>query len=98
MQSDLLQIKGEYYIQRGQVQNLAEISIEDNGSGIASVDLPHIFEKFYRIKINPSVGQSSGSGTSLSLVKSIIEKHGGEVGAVSELGKGSTFFIRIPIE
>jgi signal transduction histidine kinase len=88
--------QGSVKIRTGQVQKMMEIAIEDNGSGIAAVDIPHIFEKFYRVKINSNTRQT-GSGFSLALVKSIVEKHGGEVGAVSNLGKGTTFFIRLPI-
>ena len=75
--------------------NMVEINIEDNGGGIAAVDIPHIFEKFYRVKISPVYNQA-GSGIGLALVKSIAEKHYGEVGAISNLGKGSTFYLRIP--
>lgn len=89
--------EGKISIRTGLVQNMSEIAIEDNGCGISAVDLPHIFEKSYRMKINTTF-ETSEKGQSLSLVKSIIEKHGGEIGAVSELGKGSTFFIRLPLK
>lgn len=89
--------EGKISIRTGLVQNMGEIAIEDNGCGISAVDLPHIFEKSYRMKINTTV-ETTEKGQSLSLVKSIIEKHGGEIGAVSELGKGSTFFVRLPLK
>lgn len=88
--------QGKIIVRKNKVQDLTEISIEDSGVGIAAVDLPHIFEKSYRMKIK-SDSNTSENGQSLALVKSIIEKLGGEIGAVSELGKGSTFFIRLPI-
>lgn len=89
--------QGKISIRTGIVQNLAEIAIEDNGCGISAVDLPHIFEKSYKMKINTNI-ETAEKGQSLSLVKSIVEKHGGEIGAVSELGRGSTFFVRFPIK
>jgi signal transduction histidine kinase len=88
-------IQGMVTIGMGHVDNMVEISIEDTGVGIAEVDIPHIFDKFYRVKISPIFNQT-GSGIGLALVKSIAEKHNGEVGAISNLGKGSTFYLRIP--
>lgn len=88
--------KGKVIIRKEKVQDNVEISIEDTGIGIAAVDLPHIFEKSYQLKIKSDLGESR-SGQSLAIVKSIIEKQDGEIGVVSELGKGSTFFISLPI-
>ncbi len=88
-------IQGKVTIGLGHVDNMVEINVEDTGCGIAAVDIPHIFEKFYRVKIS-SVYNQAGSGIGLALVKSIVEKHNGDVGAISNLGKGSTFYIRIP--
>jgi signal transduction histidine kinase len=88
-------IQGKVSIGLGYVDNMVEIHIEDTGCGIAAVDIPHIFEKYYRVKISP-LNNQSGSGIGLALVKTIAEKHKGEVGAISNLGKGSTFYLRIP--
>lgn len=88
--------QGKISIRTGIVQNMAEIAIEDNGCGISAVDIQNIFEKSYRMKINAS-NETDAKGQSLALVKSIIKKHGGEIGVISELGKGSTFFIRLLI-
>lgn len=70
--------------------------IQDHGPGIAPLDIDKIFDKFSR---NSSKDNSSlkGSGLGLSIVKSIAERHQGKVWAVSTLGKGSTFFLQIPI-
>jgi PAS domain S-box-containing protein len=71
---------------------LIDISIKDNGIGIKNEDLERIFEQY--VKIDP---QSSGSGLGLSVAKSIIEAHGGEIYAESSgLGKGSTFHVLLP--
>jgi len=72
-----------------------ELQICDNGIGIAEVDLPHIFEKFYRIKINQPEKRSE-SGIGLALAKLIIEKHAGKIGVKSTIGQGSIFIIELP--
>ena len=69
-----------------------EISIEDYGKGIAKEDLPKIFDKFYKGK--NSSGNSFGIG--LSLAKSIIERHNGEIAVKSEEKKGTQFIIKFP--
>jgi len=72
--------------QEGQVL----VTIEDNGIGIPADDLPHIFDKFYRVK-SPETDDIVGSGLGLSLVKSIIDKHQGRIWVRSQPGKGSAF-------
>jgi two-component system phosphate regulon sensor histidine kinase PhoR len=70
-------------------------SIEDSGRGIPGEDLPRIFERFYKSR-RPK--QGSGTGLGLSIAKHLVEAHGGQIWAESQLGKGSTFFIRFPRE
>ncbi len=72
-------------------------SVTDQGIGISPEDLPHIFERFYRTD-KARHTQSSGTGLGLAIVKEIVERHGGNVSATSELGKGSTFTVRLPTE
>ncbi len=71
------------------------VKIEDNGMGIAQEDLPHIFEKFYRVD-RPETEGIIGSGLGLSIVKTIIEKHGGRIWVESKLGVGTAFTIVLP--
>lgn len=74
----------------------AEIFIKDNGIGIARGDLKRIFKRFYRVP-NLSASAAKGTGLGLAIVRSIVEKHGGRVGAESKgEGKGSTFYVQIP--
>jgi PAS domain S-box-containing protein len=73
------------------------ISVRDRGPGIADEDQLRLFEKFYRIKRHGS-GGVKGSGLGLAMVKGIAEKHGGRAWCKSAEGKGSTFFLAIPIE
>ena len=71
----------------------AILSVADQGRGIAEEDLPHIFRKFYRVlHQEPAV---EGLGLGLSLVKSIVESHGGTVTVSSRLGGGSTFEVHL---
>jgi two-component system sensor histidine kinase BaeS len=72
------------------------IKVRDTGSGIAPEHLPYVFDRFY--KADPSrAGDKPGSGLGLSIVKAIIERHGGTVSAASQPGKGTEFTVRLPL-
>jgi len=70
--------------------------VHDTGMGIAPADQQRLFEKFYRATPRGSRGER-GSGLGLAIVKSIAERHGGRVWLESQLGKGSIFFLALPI-
>lgn len=74
----------------------ALISVTDHGIGIPKKELRKIFEKFYRVTTAKS-RQTGGSGLGLTLVKNIVEAHGGSVEVESEIGKGSTFTVSLPL-
>jgi PAS domain S-box-containing protein len=74
----------------------AVIRITDTGIGIAPEDQMRLFEKFYRIKQRDAT-EIAGTGLGLSLVKSIVERHGGKVWVDSELNEGSTFYVSLPL-
>jgi two-component system, OmpR family, phosphate regulon sensor histidine kinase PhoR len=77
------------------------VVVEDNGSGIAHKDLPHIFERFYRADKSRGAagmrGMGRSTGLGLSIVKHIIAAHGGEVGAESPHGSGARVWFRLPV-
>ncbi len=72
------------------------IHVRDTGIGIAPENQLRLFEKFYRIR-RREAGNIPGTGLGLALVRSIIERHGGRVWVESELNKGSTFYIALPL-
>lgn len=76
-------------------RNWVVLAVEDNGSGIAEQDLPHIFNHFYRAD-KSRTRASGGSGIGLAIVKQLIDIHDGRVLVSSELGKGTTFKIYLP--
>ncbi|PKM66053.1 MAG: two-component sensor histidine kinase [Firmicutes bacterium HGW-Firmicutes-19] len=72
------------------------IRITDTGAGISEVDLPFVFERFYRSSSDRS-RDSGGSGLGLAIVKSIVSAHGGLINVESQLDQGTTFTIEMPI-
>ena len=72
------------------------VSVEDDGPGIPPEERGRIFQKFYQIE-DSFTGQVEGAGLGLALVRRIVEAHGGSAGVESELGKGSVFFITLPL-
>mgnify|MGYP001032880901 CR=1 FL=1 len=76
----------------------AFIKIEDTGVGISKQDVPHIFDRFYRVDQSRSKNNVSGFGLGLSLAKRIIEIHKGTITVNSTLGEGTTFSIKLPLK
>jgi two-component system OmpR family sensor kinase len=71
------------------------VDVIDDGAGIPAEDVPHLFERFYRADVSRSRA-SGGSGLGLSIVKSLVEAHGGTINVESELGEGTTFHVSLP--
>jgi signal transduction histidine kinase len=73
------------------------LQVRDSGPGIAPEHLQHIFERFYRAEATrPRYTSSSGSGLGLAIAKTIVDNHGGKIGVSSQLGEGTTFWVRLP--
>jgi signal transduction histidine kinase len=70
------------------------LQVGDSGVGIPQEAIPHLFDKFYRVKGAERL--ASGTGLGLSICKQIIEKHGGRITVESQPGKGTVFTIHLP--
>ncbi len=73
-----------------------EVSISDTGEGIPAEDLPHIFERFYRVD-KSRARATGGSGLGLTIARRLIEAHGGTITVQSKLGQGSRFSFTLPV-
>jgi two-component system, OmpR family, sensor histidine kinase BaeS len=71
------------------------IDVADTGAGIAAEDLPLVFERFWRVEKSRN-RQTGGSGLGLSIVRKLVEAHGGTASATSVIGRGSVFTLRLP--
>lgn len=87
---------GEVIVGLDVTEDTTTVRVSDTGIGIAPEDQVRLFEKFYRIK-RRETGSVQGTGLGLALVKSIVERHGGQVGVESALNHGSTFYIQLQL-
>lgn len=90
-------LKGKIYITLSRVKNRALVSVKDTGIGIKALDLPHIFDRFYRADLSRSSTKVEGYGLGLSIAKKIVSLHKGSIEASSQPGKGSTFLVKLPL-
>jgi two-component system phosphate regulon sensor histidine kinase PhoR len=88
--------RGEIRLSARQHDGEIELTVSDDGIGIAKEDLPRIFERFYRADKARSPDKVRGTGLGLAIVKHIAQLHGGRVEAESELEKGTTIRLVLP--
>jgi signal transduction histidine kinase len=67
--------------------------VKDRGIGISELDLTRLFEPFYRGR---NIGNIPGTGLGLTIAKTLVESHGGQIAVVSEVGFGTTFIVMFP--
>ncbi|PED07512.1 HAMP domain-containing sensor histidine kinase [Bacillus pseudomycoides] len=84
-------------VQASQNENTFSISVQDEGEGIPREDIPHIFDRFYRVD-KSRTRATGGKGIGLAVAKEIVELHSGSIQVKSELGMGAEFIIKLPIE
>ncbi|PFA18683.1 two-component sensor histidine kinase [Bacillus cereus] len=84
-------------VQASQNGDTFSISVQDEGEGIPQEDIPHIFDRFYRVD-KSRTRATGGKGIGLAVVKEIVELHSGSIQLKSELGIGTTFIMTMPIE
>lgn len=86
---------GEIVLELQQREDWVVLSVVDQGAGISSSDLPHIFDPFFRAKATETI---SGTGLGLSIVKDCVERHQGRIHVESTPGQGTTFTVELPID
>ncbi|MDX2249890.1 MAG: ATP-binding protein [Bacteroidia bacterium] len=86
--------EGDVWFAVEKIGHKLEITIRDNGIGIPEDQLEHIFDRFYQVETD----EYEGTGIGLALTKELIELHQGEISVSSELGKGSVFVVKLPID
>jgi len=82
-------------IKAQKVDGEVQVSVADQGVGIGPKDLPHLFRRYFRAESGRRTARGLGLG--LYIAKMLVEAHGGRIWAVSQLGKGSTFFFTLPL-
>jgi signal transduction histidine kinase len=85
--------QGEIKISAEQRENHVAVSVSDTGSGIPTEYLPHIFDKFVQVPDEPT----GGAGLGLTISKSIVEAHSGQISVQSQVGRGTTFTFTLPL-
>jgi signal transduction histidine kinase len=88
--------QGSVEVRAAQVDDRFELSVVDTGLGIAPADQARVFEEFQQVD-NTSTRKKGGTGLGLSISRKIVELHGGRISVESEVGKGSTFKVSVPI-
>ena len=88
-------LSGSISVTLKRVGSFARLEISDTGSGIATEELPRVFERFHRIE-NSKGRTYEGTGIGLAMIQELVKLHKGNIGVTSELGKGSAFYVDIP--
>ncbi|MDC4203595.1 MAG: ATP-binding protein [Candidatus Manganitrophus sp.] len=87
--------EGEIEVALRWTEDRVVLTVRDTGTGIPQAELPHLFERFHRVKGAPA-RTHEGSGIGLALVQELVRLHGGTIGAESQVNRGTTFTVTIP--
>ena len=88
---------GEVLISASSDNRQLHFSVKDHGKGIAPLDIPRIFTRFFHVEVDDQY-EMGGQGLGLAIVKTVVERHGGQVEVESKLGEGSTFSFDLPLK
>jgi PAS domain S-box-containing protein len=88
--------EGEIGVSLMQGGSAVELRVRDTGTGIPSEEMPRLFERFHRVE-NARGRTHEGSGIGLALVQELVRLHGGSISAESEVGRGTTFIVTVPL-
>ena len=88
--------EGQISVTLHQIADHVELIVQDTGIGIAATDLPHIFERFHRVR-SAQARSFEGSGIGLALVQELVQLQGGTISATSSPGQGTTFLVSLPL-
>ena len=87
---------GKVFVKSKKTDSQILIEVKDQGAGIDSKDIPHLFDRFYRSDKSRTKSKVAGYGLGLAIAKQIVDKHKGSIKVESEITKGTTFTIQIP--
>ena len=88
---------GTIFVEVSSTKRAVTIKIKDTGIGINKDYLPHVFDRFYRVNASRTVSKRQGFGLGLSVAKQIVENHNGTITVDSEIGKGTSFLVSLPL-
>ena len=88
-------LRGRISLRLQDLGDRAEVTVTDNGVGIPEEDIPHLFERFYRVEKARS-SDKGGTGLGLAIAKEFAAAHGGDIRVSSIVGKGTTFTVTLP--
>jgi signal transduction histidine kinase len=87
---------GRVLVEAARADGHAELRVSDTGMGIPDDEIPHLFERFFRAR-NARSAVIPGTGLGLAIVSDIVARHRGTIDVQSQLGRGTSFVIRLPV-
>jgi OmpR-family two-component system manganese-sensing sensor histidine kinase len=97
VQVELQQLKRPSNVGGRNMQSLLRVKVSDTGIGISEAELPHIFDRFYRVDPARKHDTTAGSGLGLAIAIAIVENHHGQIQVESVLNQGTTFTVTLPV-